>query len=135
MSPTWLVDAGPLIALVLRTDQDHVVCAKTAASIPGPLMTTWPVLTEVVHVLGAIRNQDAILEMVERGSLQILALDAGDVPRVRTLMRKYAARPMDLADATLVRVAERESIYRIFTLDADFRVYRIGRQQAFTVAP
>ncbi len=135
MTPAWLVDAGPLIALVRRTDQDHAACVKVAASIPGPLTTTWPVVTEAVHVLGTLRDQDAVLDMVERGSLRIFPLDAGDVPRVRALMRKYAAQPMDLADATLVRVAERESLHRIFTLDADFRVYRIGRNRAFTVAP
>jgi predicted nucleic acid-binding protein len=45
---------------------------------------------------------------------------------MRELMRKYADRPMDLADAALVRVAEREGIRKIFTIDRkDFSVYRL----------
>ncbi len=135
MSPRWLVDAGPLIALIRRTDNDHATCVKVAASLRGSLATTWPVLTETIHVLGTVREQDGVLEMVERGALTILPLDAADVPRLRVLMRKYSAQPMDVADATLVRVAEREGISQIFTLDRDFRIYRIGRNRPFTVVP
>lgn len=73
--------------------------------------------------------------MIERGALQILPLEASDLPRIRVLMRKYESRPMDLADATLVRVAERDGFRQIFTLDDDFEVYRLGRNRPFTVAP
>jgi predicted nucleic acid-binding protein len=64
--------------------------------------------------------------MLARGALQFLPLDLTDVPRMRDLMSKYADRPMDLADAALVRVAEREGIRQIFTVDRkDFGVYRL----------
>jgi predicted nucleic acid-binding protein len=79
--------------------------------------------------------QDALLEMVERGALQILPVEGADIPRVRVLMRKYRDLSMDLADATLVHVAEREGIQYVFTLDRrDFTTYRIGRR-AFTIVP
>jgi predicted nucleic acid-binding protein len=56
----------------------------------------------------------------------VLSLDAADVPRMRELMRKYADRPMDLADAALIRVAEREGLRQFFTIDRkDFSVYRL----------
>jgi predicted nucleic acid-binding protein len=62
---------------------------------------------------------------VTRGVLTFLPLDETDVPRMRALMEQYTDLPMDLADAALLRVAEREGIRRIFTLDQrDFRVYR-----------
>jgi predicted nucleic acid-binding protein len=93
------------------------------------------VLTEVTHVIGGHREQDAILELVERGALELRPLDAGDIPRIRALMRRYRSQPMDLADATLVRTAERDGLHQIFTLDRDFRVYRLGRGRAFTVVP
>mgnify|MGYP001598807037 CR=1 FL=1 len=52
------------------------------------------------------------------------------------LMKKYHDLPMDLADATLVRVAEREGIRRLFTLDRrDFSVYRAGRGRSFSIIP
>ncbi|SRR6266849_2736882 len=72
------------------------------------------------------KAQEALWEMIDRGALQLLTLDAGDVPRIRELMKKYANRPMDLADAALLRVAEREGIGKIFTVDRrDFSVYRL----------
>jgi hypothetical protein len=64
--------------------------------------------------------------MLERGAVLLLPFDANDIPRTRELMRKYANRPMDLADAALIRVAEREGIRKIFTVDRrDFSVYRL----------
>ena len=65
----------------------------------------------------------------------MLPLDAGDIRRIRSLIHKYRTQPMDLVDATLVRVAERDGLNRIFTLDTDFRVYRLGRDRPFTIVP
>lgn len=50
-------------------------------------------------------------------------------------MKRYADRPMDLADATLVALAEERKLTRIFTLDADFRIYRIKGRKRFEVIP
>lgn len=72
------------------------------------------------------KAQDVLWEMIERGAIQLLPLQSGDVPRMRELMSKYADRHMDLADAALIRVAEREGVRKIFTIDAkDFSVYRV----------
>jgi len=66
----------------------------------------------------------------------MLALDASDVLRMRTLMRKYANRPMDLTDAALVAVAERDDIRKVFTVDkTDFAVYRLHGRSRFTIIP
>ena len=43
---------------------------------------------------------------------------------LRALMRRYRDRPMSLADACLVRLAELHPGGTVFTLDGDFRVYR-----------
>jgi len=72
------------------------------------------------------KAQEALWEMLARGVLQFLPLDLADVARMRELMSKYADLPMDLADAALVRIAEREGIRKIFTVDRkDFSVYRL----------
>jgi hypothetical protein len=64
--------------------------------------------------------------MLERDAVLLLPFDSSDIPRTRELMRKYADRPMDLADAALLRVAEREGLRKIFTVDRhDFSVYRL----------
>lgn len=132
-----LVDAGPLVALLHRDDRNHDLCVRALRSLREPLGTAWPVVTEAMYLLGfSWRAQDALWEMIDSGALGLLALDSGDVPRMRELMRKYRDLPMDVADAALVRIAEREGIRRIFTIDRrDFGVYRPARIGRFSVIP
>ena len=122
-----LVDAGPLVALVDADDQFHKKCVAALKVLREPLVTVWPPVTEAMYLLSDLpKAQDALWEMVARGVLQLLPLDLADVSRIRELMAKYADRPMDLADAAIVRVAEREGIRKIFTVDReDFSVYRL----------
>ena len=74
--------------------------------------------------------------MLATDEMTLLRLDDADVPRMRALMQKYRDLPMDLADAALVRVAEREGIRRVFTLDRrDFGIYHPARIGRFSVVP
>ena len=132
-----LVDAGPLVALVDADDQYHRKCVAALKTFQEPLVTVWPPLTEAMYLLGDLRKaQEALWEMLARGVLQLLSLDLADVPRIRELMIKYADRPMDLADAALIRVAEREGIRKIFTLDrVDFAVYHLHGRIQPTIIP
>lgn len=132
-----LADAGPLVALLHREDIHHQCCAATLRSLRDRLGTTWPVMTEAMHLLSfSWQAQDALWEMNALQVLHILPLGAGDLPRMRQLMQKYRDLPMDLADASLVRVAEREGIRRIFTIDRrDFAVYRPAKIGRFQVIP
>ena len=121
-----LVDAGPLVALIDKRDEDHARCVEALQGIRDPLMTVWPAVTEAMHLLrGSSRAQAALWEMLESDILELLPLESDDVPRMAELMHKYRDLPMDLADAALVRAAERDQIRHVFTLDQrDFRVYR-----------
>lgn len=132
-----LVDAGPLVALLHKDDQDHALCVDVLKRLREPLLTTWMPITEAMYLLGfSMEAQCALLEMIERRMLQILSLDIDDLPSIRKLMRQYADLPMDFADATLVQVAKRQGIDQIFTLDRrDFAVYRLKRGKAFTIIP
>ncbi len=132
-----LVDAGPLVALIHADDREHGRCKKVLDSLHDSMGTVWPALTEAMYLLSfSSRAQDALWELIEMQAVQILSLDGGDVPRMRELMRKYRDLPMDLADAALVRVAEREKLRRVFTLDRrDFGVYRPARIGRFSVMP
>ena len=122
-----LVDAGPLVALVDADDRYHEQCVSTLKSLQEPLATVWPPLTEAMYLLNDLpAAQEALWEMLVRKALQLLPLGLVDLPRIRELRRKYADRPMDLADAALIRIAEREGIRKIFTVDKrDFALYRI----------
>ncbi|HEV2356394.1 MAG TPA: PIN domain-containing protein [bacterium] len=135
-----LVDAGPLVAIIDESDGDHRRCVDELKRLVDPPLTTWTVITEAAYLLGQTTNplesQDALLVALERRLIAIAELSREDIPRVRALIRKYRELPMDLADATLVRLAERERIRQVFTLDRrDFEIYRIGRQETFTIIP
>ena len=135
--PAVLVDTGPLVALLDRSDPYHLTCQETLSSLDDSLVTVWPVVTEAMYMLRAYwQAQDALWEMIGAGAVEIIPLGIEDLPRMRELMRKYRDQPMDLADAALVRVAERERLRRIFTLDRrDFQIYRPSRIGRFAVLP
>lgn len=122
-----LADAGPLVALADRHDQHHWPCLAAFEQIREPIGTVWPAIFEAIYLLAdRLDQQDFVWQMLERGALQLLPIGLDDIPRIRELMRKYADQPMDLADAALIRVAEREGVRTIFTVDKqDFGVYRI----------
>jgi len=127
-----LIDAGPLVAYLNGRDPAHGRCRQVVRSMKEPMVTVWPAFTEAMYLVRRSRTaQDLLCELVVSGALGFLPLDASDVPRMHQLMRKYADLPMDLADAALVRVAERESLRKIFTLDRDFAVYRPARIGCF----
>ena len=132
-----LVDAGPLVAAIHRHDRNHERCVEVMRAQPGPAATAWPVVSEALYLLRfSWEAQDALWDLIARGALLLLPLDLPDVPRVRQLMEKYKDLPMDLADAALVRLAEREAIRRIFTLDRrDFSLYRPAGIGRFEIIP
>ncbi len=130
-----LVDAGPLIAIVDRSDAWHSACLATLTE-ESRLLTVWPAFGEAMYMLGKMGGQDQLFELVERQAIEFASLGPKDFPRMRELMRKYRDLPMDLADAALVRVAEREKINRIFTTDRrDFELYRPYRLGRFQIVP
>ncbi len=132
-----LVDTGPLVALFNRRDDDHAVCTETLKTLRAPLVTVWPVITEAMYLL-AFSNlaQEGLWQFLLAGTLLPLPLEYADLSRIRELMQRYRDQEMDLADAALVRVAEREKIRMIFTIDRrDFRIYRPKHTRSFYLLP
>lgn len=132
-----LVDAGPLVALVNQADQNHAACTTALLEVRDPLVTCWPVLAEAMFLLSySWGAQDTLWGMIASETPHLVSIDATDVPRIRELMAKYRDLPMDLADAALVRIAEREGIRRVFTTDRrDFTIYRPARIGRFELIP
>jgi predicted nucleic acid-binding protein len=132
-----LVDAGPLVALIDRADPAHDDCVEVLKAVRSPLLTVWPAFTEAMYLLrGSWAAQKALWSRLETNALTLADLDDGDAPRMRELMEKYRDLPMDLADAALVRVAERQALVEIFTLDhRHFTLYRAGRRRRFSILP
>ena len=121
-----VVDAGPLVALLNRGDSHHEACRLAARKFQRPLLTIWPAFTEAMYLLSTSHlAQDALWQQVESEALLIMPLEQKDCLRMRFLMRKYRDQPMDLANADLICLAERERIRCIFTLDRKhFSIYR-----------
>ncbi|MGA7172753.1 MAG: PIN domain-containing protein [Candidatus Dormiibacterota bacterium] len=133
-----LTDAGPLIAIIDADESDHDVCMETLNQISVPLVTTWPAFTEAMYLLaraGGIRAQRALWRLVQTNRLVVADLSPSVVDRSARLMDQYADQPMDLADATLVALAEERGQRRIFTLDTDFQIYRLRGRQRFETIP
>ena len=134
-----LVDAGPLVALIdYGQGEAHRTCVAALKTILGPLVTTWPCFTEAMYFLGDLKGwngQETLWQFLERGALDLHISTDSEAKRMRVLMEKYGDTPMDLADASLVAIAESQGLHRIFTLDNDFRIYRINGTTAFEVLP
>ena len=131
-----LTDAGPLIALVDRGEPDHKKCVNTLAALAGPMLTTWPAFTEAMYLLGDAAGwqaQEVLWRLQRRGDLIVEMPERLD--HAVELMRRYHDLPMDLADATLVALADERGLGTIFSLDKDFRVYRLARGKPLEVIP
>jgi predicted nucleic acid-binding protein len=134
-----LTDTGVLVALIATDERDHVRCAAALNTISGPMITTWAVFTEAMHLLrrgrGGWHLQSALWRLQERESLLIHPFDDQLTMRSRELMTQYQDTPMDLADATLVALAERLRLRELFTLDGHFHTYRLAGGQALDLIP
>lgn len=132
-----LADTGPLVAMLSRADEHHLACAELARQIKPPLLTSWPVITEAAWLLRARQTAlDRLLELVQEGAVAVLELDRAAPPGLRRILKRYRSLRPQLADATLVYLAEREGIDTIFTLDRrDFSVYRTARGRGFRLVP
>jgi uncharacterized protein len=131
-----LVDTGPLVATIDGDDDFHETCVALWRRLHEPLLTVWPVITEAMHLVGSPLAQERLWDVIENRGLQLAELGAPDVPRMRALMKKYRDRPMDLADAALVRVAERDGISTVITIDrSDFTSYRLHGTKRFRILP
>lgn len=132
-----LLDTGPIVAFFDASDDYHKICLDLLKGVMEPLITTWPVLTEAFYLLGfSWKAQDNLWEFIMRGGVEILSLDDRQQVRCRQIMEKYADLPMDLADGTLVVLAESKKVKKVFTLDhKDFQIYKPSHTKHFLLLP
>ena len=137
MDARGLVDTGALLALLDRDDKWHDACRRAIVDLRLPLATSAAVLAELFHLVGDHPGERrAAWALVRSGAFTVLPIEDADLPRIEALMERYGDRPMDFADATLVHLAERETLNTVFTIDhADFETYRIGGRRKFRVVP
>ncbi|MBK7416961.1 MAG: PIN domain-containing protein [Dechloromonas sp.] len=131
---TLLVDTGPLVALANKRDKFHLRCTETLENHRGRLLTTWAVLSEFAHLTDSINATLPLYHWIERGGLELLPLGRDELVTAIDWIERYAVRPMDLADASLVVAALKTGCTKIWTLDrADFETYRLPGRKHFTL--
>ena len=119
------VDAGPLVGFLNETDQHHRWTMGVWDALYEPLWTCEAVLSEAIFLLQSTGvSIDPLAELLERGLVKIDFEVSRHQPDLWKLLRKYSDRPMSLADACLVRMAELNSHCQILTTDKDFLIYR-----------
>ena len=130
-----IADTGFWLALANARDTYHKRAKAALARHRGPFITTWPVVAETCHLLVARLSQDAAIAFVRSavlGAFEIFPLEPSHLPRVEQLMIKYRDLPMDLADASLVILAEELNSGRILSTDKrDFGAYRWKSRKPF----
>jgi hypothetical protein len=130
-----IADTGFYYALADRRDRHHIRSIEVLDSLTEPLITTWPVLTETTHLMIRRLAADVAIQFmtnVADGFSLIHAFDAAEIRRMGELMQRYSTLPMDLADASLVLLAERLGHGRILSTDQrDFETYRFKNRQPF----
>jgi uncharacterized protein len=134
-----LCDSGPLAALFNSRDSYHKLALDYFKMYGAQirLLVTWEVISEVMYFLdfSAHAQSDLLLWLHEGAAndkVRISALNIEDLPGLSTLLLKYSDRPMDLADASLVWLANSTGVTDIITVDrADFSIYRTNKRKAF----
>lgn len=130
----WLVDTGPLVAYLDAADPEHDEVAACLDGFAGRLCTTNAVATEAMQLLQRHpQGPAALAQFAEAAPLEVYDAAQPDVlAACALLMDRYSDTPMDYADATLVLLADRVSVYEILTLDRrGFRTYRAARKRRF----
>ncbi len=124
-----LVDTGPLVALFDPKEKEHSRCRQVLRDLTEPLATSLATLTEAFHILSPDSiGSDRLREFVLQDGLQVLPLERKALERAFELMEQYRDHPMDLADASLIALAEAIPTRKVFTLDRnDFSTYRLRR--------
>lgn len=124
-----LLDTGPLVAIFCEADEHHAVCVETLPAIAAPLLTTWPVITEAAWLL---RDEPIALRRLyaPHGLFSIVPQSDAEFAEFKALFDRYRDLGPQIADLSLVQLAESRGFSTVFTLDRrDFAVYRAKRKR------
>ena len=99
--PSFVVDAGLLIALFRRRDKHHAQVKTAISTTKTKLVSTLPVVAEASHFLNA-DGKVALLTWVRRGALTLYSVTSENLADIEVVIKMYADRDIDFADATLI---------------------------------
>ena len=131
--PGVLLDTGPLVALLSKADANHARARRVFAECGPPFRSCEAVVAEACFLMRKVHaaGPAEVVALGQRG-VYTVAMSIGEHwTSIEGLLRKYADRPISLADACLIRCAEIHEESRIFTFDGDFAVYRWAGTRKF----
>jgi len=131
-----ILDTGPWVALIDRSETKHETCVNWLKDYSGKLYSTEAVLTEVLYLLNfSTKAQTAAIDFVLNSVVQIIPSSLESLKKSKQLMNKYSDLPMHYADATIVCAAIDTGIYLVATFDKrDFNIYRF-KNRSFAIMP
>lgn len=137
MNERAVIDTGPIIALLRPRESSHKPCVDVLTKLHSPVLTCLPVITEAAYLL---RNDAggclALKDLVSSGALTIAEISQDELPTIFDYMIQYQSIKAQFADCALIRIAEREGIETIFSLDRrDFSIYRFSDGRAPRIIP
>ena len=137
MAAELLLDTGGLVSLLDRDQPHHAACLRAFEDWTGPVVSTEAVLTESAHLMARVDGGSAkCVEFCLAGGAVLVPTSGKSLKRTHTLIQKYADRPMNFADASLVALAEEIGTPHILTTDRrDFLVYRLNGRRALDILP
>jgi len=136
MRNTLIVDTGYWLALANRRDDNHQSATLLFQKLQNAeFITTWCVVTETCYLMQkriGIDAPKAFIRKITSGMVKIFDLAPSHCLRIEQLMEQYRNLPMDLADASLVILAEELGHGRILSVDyRDFNTYRWKNTEPF----
>ena len=127
------MDTGPLVALLSKHDAEHARAAKVFSECLPPFRCCEAVVAEACFLMKKVHTGGPaeVISLGRKGVYELGLSLEDHWANIEALMKKYANRPISLADACLIRCAEVHQESRIFTFDSDFNVYRWARNNKF----
>lgn len=131
-----IIDTGFFVALHIKNDKYHKRAIEVSEQIKHrKWITTWPVISETCHFFiqkNSIKSVMLLINILENGLLDLFQIEKKHFPNLKALFLKYKDLPMDLADASLVILANELNSGDIVSTDQrDFKTYRWKNHQPF----
>lgn len=135
-----LLDTSAIVAIFQPQEVHHVACVEILRQIDAPLITSWPVITEAHYLLRRDSAAQAkLLSLAKSESITLPSLNLSFIEWCTEFAERYHDHEVQIADASLVWLAEQCETNVVFTLDQrDFSTFKKqnGREtESFHILP
>jgi predicted nucleic acid-binding protein len=115
-----VLDTSGLLAAIDASQRQHQAAADALRAAEPPYLLSPFVLAELDYLLATRVSSaaaTAFLGEVARGAYQLEPMAAGDVDDALEVIRRHEGLELDVADASVVVLADRHSTDALLTLD------------------